>query len=150
MTLASVPSTTADHSADAGRGADHSADPGHGADHGVHTVLCDRTRATVRIVQDLDSAGVTALERVLDEHYSAGRRFLRISVGGVRRLSAPLIALLERTHYRMLARRGTSIITGARPEVMRELGRLGLDEVLLVVETCADERVSLAASSQLR
>jgi anti-anti-sigma regulatory factor len=94
----------------------------------------------VRILRDLDSAGVAALERVLDEHYSAGRRFLRISVAGVRQLSTPLIALLERTHYRMLARRGTSIITGAGPEVMRELRGLGLDEVLLVVETCADER----------
>jgi anti-anti-sigma regulatory factor len=124
MTLASLPPTTADHSADSV----------------VRTVLSDRTRATVRILRDLDSAGVAALERLLDEHYAAGRRFLRISVAGVRQLSSPLIALLERTHYRMLARRGTSIITGAGPEVMRELGALGLDEVLLVVETCADER----------
>jgi len=126
MTLASLPSAAA---------ADHS------ADHGVHTVLSDRTRATVRILHDLDPAGVAVLERLLDEHYAAGRRFLRISVAGVRRLSTPLIALLERSHYRMLARRGTSIITGAGPDVMRELGELGLDEVLLVIETCADERI---------
>jgi anti-anti-sigma regulatory factor len=125
MTLASLPSDT-------------TAEPE--TDHGVHTAFADRTRATVRVSGDLDSGGVAALERLLEEHYAAGRRFLRISVAGVRRLSTPLIALLERTHYRMLARRGTSIITGAGPEVMRELRELGLDEVLLVVETCADER----------
>lgn len=125
MTLASLPSDTR-------------AEPE--TDHGIRTVFADRTRATVRVSGGLDSGGVAALERLLDEHYAAGRRFLRISVAGVRRLSTPLIALLERTHYRMLARRGTSIITGAGPEIMRELHRLGLDEVLLVVETCADER----------
>jgi anti-anti-sigma regulatory factor len=125
MTLASLPSVATES---------------HSADHGVRTTLADRSRATVRILRDLDSAGVAALERLLDEHYSAGRRFLRISVAGVRQLSTPLIALLERTHYRMLARRGTSIITGAGPQVMRELRELELDEVLLVVETCADER----------
>lgn len=126
MTLASLPSETA---------------PEHTVDHGVRTALSDRTRATVRIAHDLDPAGVAALESLLEEHCAAGRRFLRISVAGVRRLSTPLIALLERTHYRMLARRGTSIVTGAGPEVMRELRELGLDEVLLVVEACADERM---------
>ena len=105
----------------------------------VRTVLADRTRAVVQVTRELDSAGVAMLERLLDEHYAAGRRFLRISVVGVRGLSASLITLLERTHYRMLARRGTSIITGAGPEVMRSLAELGLDQVLLVVETCADD-----------
>ena len=73
----------------------------------VRTVLADRTRAVVQVTRELDSAGVAMLERLLDEHYAAGRRFLRISVVGVRGLSASLITLLERTHYRMLARRGT-------------------------------------------
>lgn len=127
MTLASLPTDTA-------------------ADHGVRTALADRARAVVQIAHDLDAEGVIALERLLDEHYAAGRRFLRISVAGVRELSTSLVALLERTHYRMLARRGTSIITGAGPEIMRRLTDLGLDDVLLVVETCADERVRAGVS----
>ena len=115
--------------------------PGTAADHGVRTTLADRSRAIVQIAHELDAEGVAALERLLDEHYAAGRRFLRIGVAGVRELSSSLVALLERTHYRMLARRGTSIVTGAGPEIMRRLTDLGLDDVLLVVETRADERV---------
>lgn len=109
------------------------------ADRGVTTVLSDRTRALVRVDRDLDSGGVAALAELLDEHYAAGRRFLRINLAGVRTLDDRLVALLERTHYRMLASRGTSIVTGVRPEVMRTLSGLGLDQVLLVVQTCADE-----------
>jgi anti-anti-sigma regulatory factor len=106
---------------------------------GIRTALADRTRAVVQVSRDLDAEGVAALERLIDEHCTAGRCFLRISVIGVHHLSAAFIALLERTHYRLLASRGTSIITGAGPEVMAALRGLGLDEVLLVVERSADE-----------
>ncbi len=123
MTLASTP-----HESDAGR-------------HGVSTVLADRTRASVSVRRDLDAAGIGCLERVLDAHYAAGRRFLRINLAGVSQLDSKLVALLERTHYRMLASRGTSIVTGARREIMRTLADLGLDRVLLLVETSADEEV---------
>jgi anti-anti-sigma regulatory factor len=109
---------------------------------GIHPVLADRSRAVVQVGHDLDGAGVGALERVIEEHCAAGRCFLRISLVGVHRLSAAFVALLERTHYRLLARRGTSIITGAGEEVMATLRELGLDEVLLVVEACAHENAT--------
>lgn len=111
-------------------------------DQDIRTVLADRTRAIVEIGRDLDSEGIHALEQVLDDHYFAGRRFLRIRLAGVRTLSGKLVALLERTHYRMLASRGTAIVVGAGPEVMRALSELGLDKVLLVAEANADERPS--------
>jgi anti-anti-sigma regulatory factor len=111
------------------------------------TALADRNSAVVRVGGDLDSGGVAALERVLDQHYDAGRRFLRINLAGVQTLSSPFVTLLERTHYRMLARRGTSVITGAGPQLMRALRELGLDQVLLVVEACADEHIVIPAAS---
>jgi anti-anti-sigma regulatory factor len=112
----------------------------------LRTTRADRNSAVVQVGGDLDSGGVAALERLLDEHYNAGRRFLRVNLSGVRTLSSPLVTLLERTHYRMLARRGTSIVTGAGPEVMCALCELGLDRILLVVETCADERAVTPAA----
>lgn len=122
MTLAAVPATAATP-----------------AGPGIRTALADQSRAVIQVTRDLDAAGVTALERVIEEHCAAGRSFLRISLVGVHRLSAAFVALLERTHYRLLARRGTSIITGAGEDVMATLRELGLDEVLLVVEACAHE-----------
>lgn len=118
----------------------------HDPQHVVETLLADHASAVVRVRCDLDAAGVAALERLLDEHYAAGRRFLRISVVGVDELSTAFVTLLERTHYRMLARRGTSIVTGAGPGVMRTLGDLGLDRVLLVVQTCAADRSASPAA----
>lgn len=108
---------------------------------GIRTALADQSRAVIQVTHDLDNAGVTALERVIEEHCAAGRSFLRISLVGVHHLSAGFVTLLERTHYRLLARRGTSIITGAGEDVMTTLRELGLDEVLLVVEACAHESV---------
>lgn len=108
-------------------------------DHGIRTALADRTRAVIQVSRDLDADGVGVLERLIDEHCTAGRRFLRISVIGVHHLSGAFVTLLERTHYRLLASRGTSIITGARPEVMATLRNLKLHEVLLVIERSADE-----------
>lgn len=108
--------------------------------HGIHTVLADDLRAVVQVTTEPDARGVAALEATLAEHCARGRRYLRISIAGLHRLDPALITLLERTHYRLLAARGTCIITGAGPAAMRTLRELGLDDVLLVVEAFASER----------
>jgi anti-anti-sigma regulatory factor len=117
------------------------------SDSRVRTAVADDLRAVVQVSGDLDAAGATALEALLEEHCSAGRRFVRVNLFGVHQLSTRLVTLLERTHYRMLARRGTAILTGAGPDVIWQLRELGLDSVLFVVETSADEESAIGTGA---
>jgi anti-anti-sigma regulatory factor len=75
----------------------------------------------------------------LDGHLDAGRRFLRLDLSEVTFLDAASLGGIIRVHHRALERRGTLVITGARPPVARLLRLTSLDEVLFVGGPRADD-----------
>jgi anti-anti-sigma regulatory factor len=78
----------------------------------VRTASCDATRAVLYVSGDLGGDGAEVLARVIDGHVRAGRRFLRLNLGGVRSLSDAATVVIARAHERLLASRGTLILIG--------------------------------------
>jgi anti-anti-sigma regulatory factor len=81
----------------------------------VTTTRCDGTRANLQVCGHADRAGAEILEAVLDGHLRAGRRYLRVDVGGTSALDEAALSVLCDVHRRLLAARGTLIITAVRP-----------------------------------
>ncbi|MCW2594268.1 MAG: anti-sigma factor antagonist (spoIIAA-2)/anti sigma b factor antagonist RsbV [Jatrophihabitans sp.] len=108
-------------------------DPQHGgASMSVETVRFDPTRASIKVVGELDLATAPPLWAVLRGHLAAGRRFARLDVSGVTFLDATTLTGIARAHEDFLASRGTLVITGVRAPVARALRLTGLDETLFV------------------
>ena len=78
----------------------------------VRTLRGDATRANIRVSGDLDADGASVLAHVIEGHLRAGRRFLRLHIGGVRTMSQDAIDVIATAHEQLLARRGTMILTG--------------------------------------
>jgi anti-anti-sigma regulatory factor len=78
----------------------------------VVTVNCDRTRASVRAAGALSADTVAALATAANTHIVAGRRYLRLDVSNVTSVDDAAIAVLAGIHARLLADRGTLILTG--------------------------------------
>jgi anti-anti-sigma regulatory factor len=78
----------------------------------VRTARCDATRANLHLSGDLDDGAAAVLDHVIDGHVRAGRRFLRLHVGGLRSLGGDAVNVIARAHDRLLAVRGTMILTG--------------------------------------
>ena len=78
----------------------------------VRTSSCDASRANLTVSGELDGDGAAVLGEVIDGHIRAGRRFLRLHVGGVRALGDAAMLVLARAHEQLLAARGTLILTG--------------------------------------
>ena len=95
------------------------------------TIREDRSRALVRVVGDWDLANADALAALLDEHDRAGRRFVRLDVSAVTFLDCACLEVLVAAHRRLLAARGTLVLTGVPARLTRLLRLAGLDGVLL-------------------
>lgn len=78
----------------------------------VRTSRSDATRANITLTGDLDEDAAAVLAEVIDGHVRAGRRFLRMHVGGLRSLSHASVDVIARAHDRLLGVRGTLILTG--------------------------------------
>jgi len=78
----------------------------------VRTASCDANRANLYVSGDLDSDGAVVLAQVIEGHVRAGRRFLRLNLGGVRSLCDAATVVIARAHEQLLATRGTLILTG--------------------------------------
>jgi len=78
----------------------------------VRTARCDATRANLYLSGDLDDGAAVVLAEVIEGHLRAGRRFLRLHVGGLRSLAQPAVAVIAAAHEKLLAARGTMILTG--------------------------------------
>lgn len=78
----------------------------------VRTSSCDATRANLTVSGDLDDDGAAVLSEVIEGHIRAGRRFLRLHLGGVRGLGDAAMVVIARAHEQLLAGRGTLILTG--------------------------------------
>jgi anti-sigma B factor antagonist len=105
----------------------------------VDTVGLDQLRAHVRVTGDLDVSTGAPLWAVLDGHLAAGRRFLRLDLSGVTFLDAAALTGISRAHRDALAVRGTLVLTGVRPRIVRLLRLTGLDDVLFVSGPHGDE-----------
>ena len=95
------------------------------------TLRKDRTRALVRAVGEWDLAGADALAEDLRAHEAAGRRFVRLDVSAVTFLDCTCLDVLVAAHTRLLAARGTLVLSGVTPRMLRLLRLTGLDQVLL-------------------
>jgi ABC-type transporter Mla MlaB component len=76
------------------------------------TLNSDATRASLRAAGALNSDTVAELARAANEHVSAGRRYVRLDLANVTSVDNAAIAALARVHSRLLATRGTLILTG--------------------------------------
>ena len=113
--------------------------PGAGFD--VRTLRCDATRANVRVSGVLDTDGAAVLAQVIDGHMRAGRRFLRLHIGGVRSMSDDAVAAIAAAHEQLLARRGTMILTGVSASMEIVLRAATPASPLLVVSPTAAEQL---------
>jgi anti-anti-sigma factor len=109
-------------------------------------VRCDRLRALVKVVGELDFSTAAPLWAVLQAHIKSGRRFVRLDVSAVTFLDATALSGITQAHQELLDRRGTLVITGVRFLVARVLRVAGLDEVLFVSGPRADDDLDLPAS----
>lgn len=115
----------------------HSDTPTGGFD--VRTARCDATRANLIISGDLDRDGAAVLEQVIEGHVRAGRRFLRVHVGGVRSLGDAAIVVIARAHEQLLAARGTLVLTGVGERLEATLRAAAPGSPLLVLPVTAAE-----------
>jgi anti-anti-sigma factor len=119
------------------------------------TLSKDRTRALVRAVGEWDLAGADALADVLEAHERAGRRFVRLDLSAVTFLDCACLEVLVTAHARLLASRGTLVLTGVTPRILRLLSLARLDEVLLTtslsdVDVHPDRLIARARSTVVR
>ena len=78
----------------------------------VVTVNSDTTRASVRAAGSLTADSATALAATANKHILAGRRYVRLDLSDVTSVDDTAIAVLAGIHARLLAQRGTLILTG--------------------------------------
>lgn len=95
------------------------------------TIRQDRARALVRATGEWDLANAEQLGDLIDRHIDAGRRFVRLDLSTVTFLDCACLDVLEVAHRRLLAARGTLVLTGLPARVARVLRITGLDDVLL-------------------
>src|SRR3954465_7717932 len=97
----------------------------------VTTTRCDHIRAHIEVRGGPDSAAAEILQAVLDGHIRAGRLYLRVDMGGATTADQPSLQVLSSVHHRLLAARGTLIITAVSRALAQVLATV--DASLLVL-----------------
>jgi anti-sigma B factor antagonist len=115
----------------------------------------DRTRALVRAVGEWDLANAEVLDDLLRTHEKAGRRYVRLDVSSVKFLDCTCLGVLVAAHRRLLAERGTLVLTGVTPRIVRLLRLARLEQVLLTtslsdLDVQPDHRVTPIHRSMVR
>jgi anti-anti-sigma regulatory factor len=105
----------------------------------VRTSSCDATRANLTVSGDLDDDGAAVLGQVIEGHIRAGRRFLRVHLGGIRALGDQATVVIARAHEQLLAARGTLILTGVEGRIEAALRAAAPGSPLLLVPATAAE-----------
>jgi anti-anti-sigma regulatory factor len=105
----------------------------------VRTTRCDAVRATLHLSGDLDEGGAAVLAQVIDGHVRAGRRFLRMGVGGLRSLGDAAVDVIACAHDWLLAAKGTMILTGVGGPIEAALRTAEPGSPLLMVAPTAAE-----------
>lgn len=84
---------------------------------GIETTRCDQTRAGLAVHGDLNGSAATVLARIIEDHVRAGRRFVQLNLTAVGDVCPASIDVLARAHERLLAARGTLILTGVAEHI---------------------------------
>lgn len=108
---------------------DQTGHPGHAT---IRTVAADATRACVRLRGEIDARIAPALGDELAEHLVRGRRYLRLELSAVTFMDTTALSMILAMHHRVLASRGTLILTGVRNPVSRLIAITELDQVLFI------------------
>jgi anti-anti-sigma regulatory factor len=105
----------------------------------VRTVRQDATRAELAMTGRFDADAAAILSLTVDGHRRAGRRYLRVNLGAVAAIDQDAIAALTGLHHRLLADRGTIILTCISPALERRLAAAD-PTFFLLGRTAADDR----------
>lgn len=97
----------------------------------VTTTRRDHTSAHIEVHGEPGPAAAEILQAVLDGHIRAGRRYLRVDTGGATTADQATLQVLSDVHHRLLAVRGTLIITAVSRTLARALATV--DSSLLVL-----------------
>jgi anti-anti-sigma regulatory factor len=108
----------------------------------VQTLRSDDVHANLTVSGHLDAGGAVVLAEVIEGHLRAGRRFLRLHLGGIESLSQQALAVIATAHDRLLARRGTMILTGVGPGLETTLRAATPASPLLLLSPTAAERLT--------
>ena len=84
----------------------------------VMTVAADLTRATIRTVGALTVPASAALLGMLRAHLGAGRRYLRVDIGGSRVADPAVLGSLTSAHRQVAACGGMLVFENAGPQVV--------------------------------
>lgn len=101
------------------------------------TLKFDATRASLGATGVLNSGTAGVLAAVVNEHIVAHRRYLRIDLSAVTSVDDAAVAVLAEIHSRLLAERGTLILTGVDSWLELVLARSDR-EFLVIAPTAAD------------
>lgn len=109
----------------------------------IETTRCDQTRAGLAVRGDLDRSAASVLARIIDDHVRAGRRFVQLNLAAVGDVCPASIDVLTRAHERLLANRGTLILTGVAAPLEAMLRAAVPHRPLFVLApTAADQQMS--------
>jgi anti-anti-sigma regulatory factor len=104
---------------------------------GVVTRKFDATRASLGATGALNSATAGVVAVAVNEHIAAHRRYVRLDLSDVTSVDDEAVAVLAEIHSRLLAERGTLILTGVDPGL--EMVLAGADHAfLMIAPTAAD------------
>jgi anti-anti-sigma regulatory factor len=103
----------------------------------VTTTRCDGVRADLRVCGRLNGRGAQVLRAVLDGHLRAGRRYLRVDIGGAAALDDAALGVLCEAHRWLLAARGTLVITAVTTSLAPVLA--AADPTFLTLATTATD-----------
>lgn len=105
----------------------------------VRTTHSDTYRASLRASGPLDAASAPLLAEVITGHVRSRRRFIRLDVGALRVADEAGARVLAEMHRRLLAARGTLILTGVLPSFESALSRAGIAGELFTLPPAAFE-----------
>ena len=108
----------------------------------VQTTAQDDWRAAIALRGELDVANADDLRIELTAHLDAGRRVIRVDVGGLEFMDSTALGALVTASRRCTAEQGSLILTNAPPRMRRLIDLAGLEHVLLVDTACEDAAVS--------
>jgi len=110
----------------------------------IETVRVDDRRASVSVHGDLDVSTAAALWSMLQNHLTAGRRYLRVDLSAVTFIDASAVTAILEVHHEALYRRGTLVLTGITPAVAKVLALTGVDETLFLAGSPVVPRAGVA------
>jgi anti-anti-sigma regulatory factor len=93
-------------------------------DFDVRTTNTDTYRASLRVRGQLDRSSAPVLAETIAGHLRSRRRFLRLDVRDLTIADQAAAHVLVEAHRRLLAARGTLILTGVGAKLERALGSL--------------------------